>query len=873
MKIVKKICLSASVISLAIASAGAQGVQDYINNPYTRKPLQHLDSWVGTGSEWNYTQAVPGVQGKFTDNSVVDMYVTADGTVYYNSGYDEDGHECGVISSEGKWIGRLSNWGLRGSAITVDEQLNQVFVSDDWNQTRGGENLNHTSFPPVSDTWVHKIPVGHVNDPGGGTPNNAYFGFRVDNLSNAYDQHSAISGLATNGNELYVSDQFNGKIRVYDLNTWPTSVTKPMASPTLLREFSFTKPKNITIDKPSGNLWVVLNDPKQNFIQKDLYPFSATVVLVDKNTGAILKTISDVKCPNDIQYNSIENTLWVCEGGRDSQIRIYKNLSTTPVLDRTFGDKFGILSGVAGEVKPMKLGFPTGIGFDALGNVYVAQCNGKSGWGPLWLESYTPAGALRWRVENIGVIETAILDQANEDTYTSHGRLSMDFTKTKYGAEYTWKGFTLNTYKYLQDSRNDQFRQFHNPLRIVNVDGHKFQYNINTGASYVSYYRFNKATDGETAIPCGVFDNYDGNPANAKYNSNYPSPNIPASWVGDKQLDYTWYDKNADGNFQVAELEEEPLRRGLDNSVLCVDSLGDIWTYSGQYGLKRYLMGGLARLKGGPRVDANGVPIYHANETVSYTLPNNDFTVVKRIEYDLNKDELYISGDNPDNVDNTNESYAQGGLLLKKYKNVSSGNPTLVYSIRFAKFQELQDGPRGPGNLSIAGDYIFAAHRKGLELTHIFKKSTGEYVGELSPAAQFNKNCFDDQALGMRAYRRSNGEYLVFYQRSFGPSMMFRWVPEGTVLAIENESNSSASSAISIFPNPAKTSIKVLDKNAEMKAGNISVYDIYGRLHSVTSKDLGLGQVQIDVESLAKGTYILKTVVSGITTTNRFTVE
>ena len=172
-----------------------------------------------------------------------------------------------------------------------------------------------------------------------------------------------------------------------------------------------------------------------------------------------------------------------------------------------------------------------------------------------------------------------------------------------------------------------------------------------------------------------------------------------------------------------------------------------------------------------------GVPIYQVNERIDYKLPDNDFSLVKRIEADPTGDALYISGDTASHPDSTTESYAQAGRVLKKYTGIATGKLSLAYTLIFPQIMETSE-LRGPGNLSIAGDYLFAAHRKGLELVHVFRKATGEYVGELTPGP-YNKNCFDDQALGLRAFQRKNGEYLIFYQRSFGPSMMYRWSPLG----------------------------------------------------------------------------------------------
>ena len=156
------------ILILPTSNAAAELVRDYVSNPITRVPLPHLNSWVGT--RWNDSEGAPGGPRKMTDNAIGDIAVTKEGMVYINSEYDEDGAAAIVIGNDGSWKGRLSNWGLRGQAITIDEASGFVYVHDAWNENRGGEVRNHTTTPPQTDSWIHRIPLRLMADPAKGAP-------------------------------------------------------------------------------------------------------------------------------------------------------------------------------------------------------------------------------------------------------------------------------------------------------------------------------------------------------------------------------------------------------------------------------------------------------------------------------------------------------------------------------------------------------------------------------------------------------------------------------------------------------------------------------------------------------------------------------
>jgi hypothetical protein len=69
--------------------------------------------------------------------------------------------------------------------------------------------------------------------------------------------------------------------------------------------------------------------------------------------------------------------------------------------------------------------------------------------------------------------------------------------------------------------------------------------------------------------------------------------------------------------------------------------------------------------------------------------------------------------------------------------------------------------------MSIAGDYVFAVTVKTAEV-YVYKAATGELVQKMSPGPEVgNKSGWVDIPYGIRAFRRANGQYLVFVEENW----------------------------------------------------------------------------------------------------------
>jgi hypothetical protein len=80
--------------------------------------------------------------------------------------------------------------------------------------------------------------------------------------------------------------------------------------------------------------------------------------------------------------------------------------------------------------------------------------------------------------------------------------------------------------------------------------------------------------------------------------------------------------------------------------------------------------------------------------------------------------------------------------------------------------------------LQIAGDYIFFAYLFGE--VHVFDLKTGKLVEVLSPGPEVNgQSAWEDASMGLRAFKTSAGEYLIFTENSGwgGKDNFYRWRP------------------------------------------------------------------------------------------------
>jgi hypothetical protein len=202
--------------------------------------------------------------------------------------------------------------------------------------------------------------------------------------------------------------------------------------------------------------------------------------------------------------------LMVGEYGPRQQI-LYYNISGTgtPTLDHTFGDEYGTNSGIPGVVAPLKLREITGVGEDDAGNIYVSHNSFFSG---CKLESYKPNGELNWWLDGLIFVDNGDFDPTTDgkDIYTKSHHFSMDYSMEA-GKQWKDSAYTINRFKYPDDARLHPEAVGTAPTihpssaMIRYMDGKKIMVVNDMYSEQLRLYRFNHETDGEIAIPSGLY--------------------------------------------------------------------------------------------------------------------------------------------------------------------------------------------------------------------------------------------------------------------------------------------------------------------------------------------------------------------------------
>lgn len=654
-------------------------------------------SWIGNSF---------GGGDKWVQIQISGMYVAPDGTIYTNSEWDEAGREVGIYRN-GDVIGKaedLHGWARSGGvAITANKKY--IYVA----MEQSGIEQKKDGFPPKGTNWycVRRYDLTGKTAP---FPN----GKGWDKSMLIVSQKDELTGLATVGKELFVSDNAANKVRVYNTDTMQE-----------LRSFNFTKPGNIAVDK-TGNLWIIQNNKVVNY---------------SKQGKPLAYRISNFQNPSAVAIDN-RGRLLVAENGDRQQILIY-DIKNKPKQVGTFGVKGGIYAGIPGEVKDLKFYGISGVGSDSRGNIYVSNDGfERSG---VDLRSFSPSGELQWKLLGLQFLDNADVDPSTNglDVYTKNERFIMDYSKQA-GKEATYKGYTLNAFKYPQDPR------LHIPSDapfVRRIQGKKFLFLTDMYGGKLQIFRFNKQTDGEIAIPSGMFigTHPDGKQA---IEGDFP-PFQPTSgeWI--------WRDKNGNGKFESNEYdksEDHPYIGGW-----WVDSKGDIWkslrTQDG-VGIRHFPLQGL---------DKNGNPIYSYSKMEKINHPKI-FGDLRRIEYFPETDTMYLSGYTPDNPAINNDYAKLIGSEIARYDNWSKGNRKPKYRIVLPVDRSAPPEVLNPAAMSIAGDYVFAVTVKKAEV-YVYDAKTGRQVKILKPGAEvFGETGWVDIPYGVRAFQRKNGEYLVFVE-------------------------------------------------------------------------------------------------------------
>ncbi len=765
-----KHCGLAAVLSLSLSLYNCATV--------SAQTLTYKTSWFGNSG---------GTEANHIMQSVDSFFVSNDGKLYGATYFEEGGSNVLVFSqTDGSILCRpyesgTGSWGKQSQGVATGDgtYVYQAMSQDGGYDGSVANGSGGVRYPATGSKWQvirrYKLSDGYgASFTGGNGSDGSYLVVATGSTA------KAVVGLAVSNGEIYAADSQTNTIRVYNATTM---------SATPVRSWAVTDPGKIQVDS-AGFIWMLQPTNKK------LVRYSNTGVLQSQSV-----TFAAAVVPLGFGIDTTQNRILVANDGVDQNILIYNNILTSPGANGTFGTTGGIYFGTGaqiGLVGPRLFNGPVGVGADSSGNIYVA-CDASGSGGGTVIEKYDSLGNLVWNKIGLEFVDGGDTAPSSEtDVYTKEEHFVMDYIQTAAGTEATYKGYTLNRFKYPNDPRLHDTNQHHASPMIREMDSKRFLFISNMYGDPPSIYRFNSATDGETAIPSVYFGSTGGW-------SDW-MPTRPASG------DWNWRDLNGNGNFDSNEFTQPSA--AFTFGKWSVDTRGDIWVTSNDAvkTISKIPYGGL---------DSVGNPIYDYSARVSTTAPSI-FTELCRIEYEPATDTMWVAGYTTTNTNQSTQYWGQIGREIVRYNNWSTGNRTA--NLRITIPYDVQSNPAVTIKaMALAGDYVFAVEAR-LAIIHVYNRDTGVKVGIISPGPEVgSKSGWVDVDHGIRVKHRSNGEYLIFVEEDgFGKVMMYRWAPAG----ITPPATGTGTITREIWTNIPGTAITGIPQTAPQSTGTLTSMEI-----------------------------------------------
>ncbi|KVR55396.1 SMP-30/gluconolaconase/LRE-like region family protein [Burkholderia ubonensis] len=389
-------------------------------------------------------------------NGARSIWVAPEGVIYTSSRWDENAGGVAMYQN-GQGIGTIGlHDEFQGGAITGN--ASSLFVALGYNRTFGSGSVGR--YNRSTNTRDLRIPVS------------VWTGVQYADV---------ITGLATAGTLLYVSDFYGNRVRVFTTNgVWQ-------------RDINVTGPGALALDA-AGNLWVARK--------------SAGVVVQYSPAGTLMNTIQmgAASRPSALYFDASTGLLMVGDEGPDMNIKSY-GLVGIPAQVGTFGVQGGYLdttSGIKGQVGDKRFTRVAGIGKDAAGNLYVLNNAWGGGWdlgrnGSTDLHAYSPAGALQWKLQALNFEAIAAPDPATDGAFFYSG--ANIYTGTAGG---TFVANTIDPFTYPRDPRLDirDYQRGQHFGQLVTVGGNRILVASGQNPANFNFYYFNAAS-GYIAIPAG----------------------------------------------------------------------------------------------------------------------------------------------------------------------------------------------------------------------------------------------------------------------------------------------------------------------------------------------------------------------------------
>ncbi len=536
---------------------------------------------------------------------------------------------------------------------------------------------------------------------------------------------SPVAGLCATETYLWVSDPSTASIRGFSTESGQE-----------VGHYPCPQPNRLALNPIDQGVWV---------IQKDNPPLIGRIT-----PGGLVNVIFNLEDPTAIAFLP-DGRLIVTENGSRQQVLIYDTAASVPVLIGTLGEEGGVFrvtkDARRGAVGAFRFAGLSGVGADQAGNIYVAQNGFNNSASGCSLSKFSADHQrLEWQLFGLEFMDCADVDPNSDgiDVYTKHEHFVMDWSKPP-GQQWTYKGFTIDPFRYPQDPRLAA-----NPATttvfVRRIQGKLFLFVTDMFARILYLYR--KEKDSEIFIPAGLFGSYFDEPTNFPLNLTFHG-------------EYLWRDKSGSGIFQADDYEKvgEP---DASNWGWEIDERGDLWKASESNLIKRYHFQGL---------DDLGAPVY-SKDAISVEPGPAPFTMLCRLKYFSGTDTMYLSGYTLDQPKGGQE-YATVGSVIARYDNWSTAKILryqipVPYDINANLYTKAMD---------VAGNRVFAVTMQN-PVIMTWDATTGEEVMQMTPGEEvYAQSGWVDIPYGLRAFQRSNGDYLVFVEEDWKGKVIVYQVP------------------------------------------------------------------------------------------------
>jgi hypothetical protein len=778
-------------------------------------------------------------RGKWVQQDIAAMCVTDDGTVYTNVPWEEAGGNCSMYK-DGQMLGSARHthgWGFNGGkAVAVNGKYVYIALSG---HNEGGHLDDPNTWPPKGYKWYgisrrlrSDFTKGAGFDGGkGGKGDTLPQSFLVINEvpeTEKSDDRAAVAGLWASDDRLYVSNPHTGNIEIYDAETMKKETQWKIPA-----EFA-EDIRQIACDA-DGNLWVLLERPREALLADHFLVLTRNGKLFVKNKPHGKVTHCPVEIPENREENFPHNylpsafcfdqegrLLVAATGIWQSVLFLEKNgwdyvwggQEVVPARMILGLPMFTLKGGVFGDQIFRNI---TAIGTDAAGNVYVAGDWATNGGGTV-LESYSftedpPAAELlapvrknfsfteetgfflfrwklNWRLFGLEFIDCAAMDPEEETTvYTKEEVFKLDYAKPS-GEEAAFLGSTAFRPSPLFNANGGNPEKFRDPrlnikdsagVWVRNLDGKKFLFVRDMSAKSLQVYREETQEEQTGMVPAVLFSQR--------------HLDDQTGWLPGQPAQGEWIWRNVytspykESERFLSQDKEAPVIEGW-----WVDSAGEVWQATLNQGIRRFRFQGTDRW-GNPLWDYENLDIFpHPGELKQ----------VKRIRYDAAADTLYLGGCAViDGAEHKNQHWKPMGPVVCRYDHFLRGeNPgKTAGKLRWKVLLPYVTGSQGhescePMGFDIAGDYMFVPYTGASKTANfttghveVYRLDDAVPVGFMEPDPMtVGEIGLQDMRECLNAYRRSNGEYVIFLEDDYKAKVvMFRWPTHGRWIPVGSQ--------------------------------------------------------------------------------------